>query len=469
FKRTLKALTVYLLMCTIYGATVNADHAGHFGGVFIGFLFGCVLTPVKQTHRRTAADLIMLALFFGAMVTFYFAESTGIADWSGKLLWMKANMLEEQNQYKRAIVLWETQLGRIGPNKVAYEGLARCYWKFGDYKNCLKNLNLTIEHGNESLPIIQWRAELYLKFNDYQKAIDDESTVLKAKPNDRRARYARVCAYRSTNQFENALADCKVLLEQKVDFIGLYAAAYTNYEIGNYDEALRLCELSSKETNDQTSSILLKTGIYSKQRKFDEAWETLDKAREMKGVNEIAIAVDEAEIFMDQGEPQKCSSILQKYLSKHPTDPSLLYSLTIYYLTQKDYAKTIETASRVLKLPDDDPMRRSYMSIIYYLAACKAAPETKDTFISEHLRDPRISSLFVKHLMQFLLGQITEKELLTGAENKANQTEAHYYIGFKLQQAGKQAEANEHYQWVVDNGIKTFLEYRLAKRALAAD
>ncbi len=466
FKRTLKGLIVYLIASTIFGLTNNADHAGHFGGVLAGCLFGFLLTPVKQAHRRSTADVLIVLLFTGAMVLLYFGEATGIADWSGKILWMRAEKLEAQGQYKRAIALWETQLGRVGPNASAYLGLARCYLQFNDLKNCLKNLNLAIQHGSNNLPTIQVRAEIYLRFGDYPKAIADETTVLKAKPDLRKARLIRAHCYRTMNDLENAILDYKILLAQKSDVFALHPAACAYFEIGDYDEALRLAELALKQAVVDNNTILLCAGIYSKQGRFDEAWKSIEKAQTLKGIDNIALVTRESEMYLDEGDMKNSTDVILNALAKQPNNLYLLNSLAISYLSQKNDAKAVETVIKAFNSPDNDPLRRSYLAIMYYVAASRVAPGKQNMLFQKCLSDTRISNCFVEHLIRFLQGQTSETELLAKAANKANRTEAHYYIGLRLQQKGKTNEAKEQFRWVLDNGIKSFLEYRLAKAEL---
>ncbi len=466
FKRTLKSLLFYFIACTVYGITTNADHAGHFGGVLAGCLFGFLLTPVKQAHRRSTADVIIVLLFTGAMVLLYFAEATGVADWSGKILWMRAEKLEAQGQYKRAIALWETQLGRVGPNDGAYVGLARCYLKFNDLKNCLKNLNLAIRHGSNNLPTLQIRAEIYVKQGDYPKAIADETTVLKVKPDLRKARLIRAHCYRTMNDLENAILDYKVLLAQKSDIYALHPAASAYYEIGDYDEALRLAELALKQEVVDNNTILLCAGIFSKQGRFDEAWKLIETAKTMKGIDDIALVTRESEIYLDQGKMQNSTDVILQALAKQPNNLYLLNSLAISYLSRKNDAKAAEIAVKAFNVPDNDPLRRSYLAIMYYIAASRVDPGKQYVLFTECLSDTRISNCFVEHLIRFLQGQITDTELLAKATNKANRTEAHYYIGLRLQQQGKTNEAMDQFRWVTDNGIKSFLEYRMAKQEL---
>lgn len=70
-------------------------------------------------------------------------------------------------------------------------------------------------------------------------------------------------------------------------------------------------------------------------------------------------------------------------------------------------------------------------------------------------------------LAAFGMGRITEGELLEGAQNVGQRTEALFYDGLKKIRAGDDAKARQKFQAVLKTGMINFFEYTLAKELLA--
>jgi tetratricopeptide (TPR) repeat protein len=69
-------------------------------------------------------------------------------------------------------------------------------------------------------------------------------------------------------------------------------------------------------------------------------------------------------------------------------------------------------------------------------------------------------------VVDFLLGHISQTDLLAKAKTDGEKTEAHAYIGFKAEIEGRQSEALTHFQWVVDKGARNYFEYGMARLEL---
>ncbi len=69
--------------------------------------------------------------------------------------------------------------------------------------------------------------------------------------------------------------------------------------------------------------------------------------------------------------------------------------------------------------------------------------------------------------VRFFNDEISEQQLLALADSSEKMTEARAYLGALFIAAGKTDEAKAHFNWVRDNGTKTFTEYQLALSRLA--
>jgi hypothetical protein len=85
-----------------------------------------------------------------------------------------------------------------------------------------------------------------------------------------------------------------------------------------------------------------------------------------------------------------------------------------------------------------------------------------------HLVAPAIAERsWTSEVLQFMVRQTDPTTFLARAKSVGERTEAHAYVGFALEEEGRNGEALEHFQWVVDHGAKNYLEYSLAKNEIA--
>lgn len=69
-------------------------------------------------------------------------------------------------------------------------------------------------------------------------------------------------------------------------------------------------------------------------------------------------------------------------------------------------------------------------------------------------------------ILRYLNKEIDKDEFLRLADDKSKKTEAYTYVGLTLMLEKKPDEALEHFKWVRDNGVKTYVEYYFALREI---
>jgi lipoprotein NlpI len=70
-------------------------------------------------------------------------------------------------------------------------------------------------------------------------------------------------------------------------------------------------------------------------------------------------------------------------------------------------------------------------------------------------------------LARFLLEQLPADKLLAKAKTDGERTEAHAYVGAMDAIAGRRDEARMHLRWVIERGLRNYVEYRMAIADLA--
>jgi tetratricopeptide (TPR) repeat protein len=105
----------------------------------------------------------------------------------------------------------------------------------------------------------------------------------------------------------------------------------------------------------------------------------------------------------------------------------------------------------------------AFLGGLAYLRAGKGEEADKILQLAQDAIDPRT---WQSEVVQYLRGRTTGEQLLTAARDVSQQTEAHAYIGFRESIAGKDADARQHFSWVIERGSRNYVEYTMVKREL---
>jgi tetratricopeptide (TPR) repeat protein len=105
----------------------------------------------------------------------------------------------------------------------------------------------------------------------------------------------------------------------------------------------------------------------------------------------------------------------------------------------------------------------AFLGGLAYLRAGKGEEADKILQSAQDAIDPRT---WQGEVVQYLRGRTSGEQLLTAARDLGQQTEAHAYIGFKESIAGKDADARQHFSWVIERGSRNYVEYTMVKREL---
>jgi tetratricopeptide (TPR) repeat protein len=114
-------------------------------------------------------------------------------------------------------------------------------------------------------------------------------------------------------------------------------------------------------------------------------------------------------------------------------------------------------------LGEESAQYAAFLGGLAYLRAGKADEADKMLQSAQDAIDPKT---WQGDIVQYLRGRTTAEQLLMAARDAGQQTEAHAYIGFKESIAGKDAEARQHFSWVIDHGSRSYVEYTMVKREL---
>jgi tetratricopeptide (TPR) repeat protein len=129
-------------------------------------------------------------------------------------------------------------------------------------------------------------------------------------------------------------------------------------------------------------------------------------------------------------------------------------------------ALAIDDARRVVESQGANETNRSYGAFVGVLAARRLGqPALANELLTQ--AEPYITSEWTQTVLSYLRGDLTDRQLLSRANGRGDETEAHAYIGLMASLEGRLDEARTRLRWVRDRGSRTFAEYEMASVELA--
>ncbi|MBK9143024.1 MAG: rhomboid family intramembrane serine protease [Candidatus Melainabacteria bacterium] len=467
YRDAVRSSLMYLAVCTIFGFAVHADHAGHFGGYIAGFLFGTTLVPVNDGKGKPLLDILVFLLLLGGMFGIYHLTWSGKLDWSGRVLAARAIGLQDLDKWKEAESLWRKRLDGFGPSKETYDGLTICREKLGDYKEALRFKKLAIEQGPVTDRDRQDLATLYYTLGDYRKVIEIESKILEKNRDFVQGRFLRACAWFEEGRTDAALAEFDKLEKDAADHPRLLAyGADMAMEGGRFEQAVRLGLLAEKDNPSDVDVLLILARSYAGLKDEKKAREYLARA-ERCDVDPRALIHAHFKMLVNLGRSGDALEYLQGEIGSYPKEFQLKYSLALLLYDTGRYADASRAAREAYGLADS-PRLKAYLALFQNVCLGKAGLE-QDRLALIRQTEPLVagSGLFAESLIKYALDRISADELLKRASTQGDRTEAHAYIGFKLQQEGQTEQALDHFRFVAREGTRTFIEYNMARAELA--
>ena len=308
---------------------------------------------------------------------------------------------------------------RLGNNRLALEDFDKAILLYGDSSN-----GYLAYYNRGLVRCFQGCSDLALA--DYNKA-------LQLNPNYAEAYVERGSAYDSKRRFDIALADYNKALQLKPDIPQAYnGRGWVYHQQRFFDRAIADYTAAIRLKPDYGTAYCNRGVAYAEIGKYDLAIEDDTKALELDpNLND--------EIYRSRA---------LAYFYKN--DGESAYRDTVTYLKRNGLKG------------DAAP----YGIMIGYLGLRKTGNTTgADTFLRDWLRLLKPGA-WSTQILKYFDGQLTAEELLALANDNDTQTEAHAYIGEILLSENKRAEAFEHFNWVKQNGNKTFIEYNFSLEEL---
>lgn len=385
--------------------------------IAIDIFLRCVEQCPSFSAARRNLRLTQIARFKAANKQNSFAHR--LSSLTGALQTMKVKALEKAGKFEEALVESE-KLMLIDPLNLAFvKLLAQVAIKAGHAEDGLMTAEIVREHlppGN--LPVVELLGRLYFDVKNYRKAREFLERVHRARPQD--AAIASMLknsealgtldsgwdAAEKGGNFRDALANKTeaVKLEQESKMVKTADDADSLIA-----EAVKKLEAEPKNVNYYLNLV----SLYAQQKRFDEALQTVEKARSLVGADAeldrrfstITIAKFDAEIasLREAGDAEAATAReternqyvfddIAERVQRYPNDQHLRYELGLQYF-KYDY---LDEAIQQFQIAQKNPKDRT--SALYHLALC---------FRKKGLLDMAVSQL--EQALEFIPGMTNEK------------------------------------------------------------
>ncbi|HIK37340.1 MAG: tetratricopeptide repeat protein [Geminocystis sp.] len=231
----------------------------------------------------------------------------------------RANFCNSKGDYRGAVYCYNKILESHSRDYKTYLLRAIAYWRLGEEKKALEDLDRAIELNPNYELAYHWRGFVKYNLKDYQGAIVDFSEEIRVNPMSAYAYYRRALAYEKAKNLLKAFEDyLQVIRLNRNLYQAFYNCGNVRYELGDKEGALA----------DYQQALKLNPSLA-------KAYYNIGKVYRDLGDNERAVA-----------NYQKAIELLPSYAKAH-------YNLALIYMERGEYR----------------------MALHYYEKACEFAPD----------------------------------------------------------------------------------------------
>ena len=243
----------------------------------------------------------------------------------------------------------------LNPNSVkARLALAKYFIYTGDLDAASKKINEALKISPNDLDALQAKVEFLLTKKDMKGVQVTLEKMKAAHPDNAIGYYQLGQLYASQKKYDGAIREFEQAMEKSQDtFRSLTAIVNTNLAQGKPGMAISRLDAIIKKTPAHPFAHELLGEVYSTQKKYDEAQQSLRKAIEANPKWNVPYR-NLANVYLVRGDFTAASQISQEGLKVIPEDAQLLMYLAGAYERTHDYDHAIATYERVLSKNADD-------------------------------------------------------------------------------------------------------------------
>ena len=273
-----------------------------------------------------------------------------------------------------------------------------------------------------------WRANVWLKRNEFDTAIADYNEAIRLNPGSAGvAHQGRGRAWRNKKDYDKAIADCNEAIRLDPGHaLAYYTRGVVWSDKKDYDKAIA----------DYNEAIRLDPG-------FARAYNGRGKAWSAKKDYDKAIADYNEAIRLYPG-------YVHAYCNR-----GVAFLLT-------GSAKVGDDARKVLELEGWRGESSQYAVLWGYFGLRRAGNADSAKRLLDDAAARCETTAWPYPVIRYLRGELDQTAMLAAASDNDKMTVARFYLGLDLALKGRYEEAREHYRWVKEHGNPSFFQFNHA-------
>ncbi|MBI3653043.1 MAG: tetratricopeptide repeat protein [Acidobacteria bacterium] len=341
----------------------------------------------------------------------------------------------------------------------------------------------------------------FLRARQYEKAAQAFKEVIARQPNSAAA-YANLGA---TLLRQDKPAEALPLVQKALELDNRFAFAYAalgdvNRAMNRFAEAIEAYQQAIRLSPAYADAYGAMGATYALMRRYEESLDAFTKAESLNPNNpEVQNGLGIA--YYRLGKHEEGIAAVKKAIGLAPNAVNAYINLGNWYDELARYEEAIDAYSQVIRLAPRFPSGYYHRSLFnLYLGRGEMAADDARKFLNvadwyrerspymvivavlgyqqsnREVEAAKTLDIAVKRcnaaewpypVIRYLHQEISAPELLKLATDNDKMTEAQTYIGLKILFAGQRDEALQYFQWVKENGNKTFIEYKIVMTELA--
>ncbi len=254
---------------------------------------------------------------------------------------------------------------------------------------------------------------------------------------------------------EMAQKDPTASLNDQVSF------GYEQMEKGDSEGALSTFQSALLKDSADLPAMLGRAMIHAERRNYPEAFSAYDSIVRLYPQHALAwnrrgLAAFNMEDF------DLALTSFKRATESRPVNGFFYESIAWTRMCRGEYEAAAQSAKMASLMYSREGETSLYPVLIAYLASFESGDMENASRALEYARKNR-GYTWPGPVVDYYTGSMTAAEMISCVTNRAEETEAHTYIGLKLRLLGEEDAASRHLDWVGRQGDPRVFEYTLAR------
>jgi tetratricopeptide (TPR) repeat protein len=457
------------------------------------------LSCYRQAVSRAAKDPRCLLSLGGSLshlgrydeALAVFNRGLTICPESEQFLFNKANTLLSAGHYEECLKAYDRLLAIQPDFEVGFyeRGIARAVLKH--YKGAMTDFERAIALKKTYAAAYDYRALVSGASGDNEGAVRDSRLAIQYAPGVAYFHYNLAWSLFRICKYQEALNEINKAIELGLNSSDAFACrGLILASTGKLDQALKNADISLQLAPLNQEALFLRAHIFQKKGDFEQATIDFDSAKRslakqrlsgthivtnsngwlLHSINDLATeSAQKAALagLSNQNTPvskkqlQETLKAYTRLIAMNPERSELYYERAIVYMSSEDYRSALKEFEYFFSLHPEGAVRATaaLLEDICLESVGKKA-EGRELLLKE--KKLPIKNPFLKSLLDFSLGNLSEKQLLALVNNDTEASQAFFYIAMRHKQAGETSKTKEYLGKLLSTNMFEIDEYQIA-------